>query len=113
MSGFYRFEFVRGPLDGLAVEGDTLYAPRLRLPIQPGAASGSAPPTPTAEYELNNKSLRWDEGAPQAVLRYEFRGSPSHSGRRGRLMRWLEDRRHRVARWLMAPVDYPMTTRSP
>ena len=34
MSGFYRFEFVRGPHDGLVVEGDTLVGNRLRLPTR-------------------------------------------------------------------------------
>jgi hypothetical protein len=122
MSGFYRLEFVRGPHDGLAVEGNTLIAPRLELPIQAGSVAGTSPKIPAALYELSAKALRWEEGAPQAVLRYEFRGSPDkaeghgaegHGAEgHGRLMRWLEDRRHRVARWMMAPVSYPMTTRS-
>jgi hypothetical protein len=111
MSGFYRFEFVRGPHDGMVVEGDTLVAPRLQLPIQPGSVAGTAAKIPAALYEVSAKALRWEEGAPQAVLRYEFRGS-SEGNSPGGLKRWLEDRRHRVARWMMAPVGYPMSTRS-
>ena len=52
MSGFYRFEFVRGPHDGLAVEGDTLYAQRLRLPTEPEASSGASART-TAAASMN------------------------------------------------------------
>ncbi|HEX4144443.1 MAG TPA: hypothetical protein VHY91_13120 [Pirellulales bacterium] len=112
MSGFYRFEFVRGPHDGLAVEGNTLVAPRLELPIQQGAVDSTSPRIPAALYELSAKALRWEEGGPQAVLRYEFRGSPGRARGANRLIRWLADRRHRVARWMMTPVSYPMTTRS-
>src|ERR1700722_3326933 len=107
MSGFYRFEFVRGPLDGLAVEGDTLYAPRLSVPTPQRDAADSSAHTP-ALYELSKKALRWEEGAPQAVLCYEFCGPPNETGSRGRLGRWFKDRRNRVARWLMTPIDYPM-----
>jgi hypothetical protein len=112
MSGFYRFEFVHGPLDGLAVEGDTLYASRLRVPTSTGDAADSPTQTPSALYELRKQSLRWDEGAPQAVLRYEFCGSASRTGSRSWLVRWFQDRRHRMARWFKTPVDYPMSTRS-
>lgn len=113
MSGFYRLEFVRGPHDGMVVEGDTLFAPRLELPIQPGGVAGRSPKLPGALYELSAKALRWEEaGTPQAVLRYEFRGSPGEPGGLGRLTRWIQDRRHRVGRWLMAPVSYPLTTRT-
>ena len=112
MSGFYRLEFVRGPHDGLAVEGNTLIAPRVELPIQPGTVAGTSPKIPAALYELSAKSLRWEEGGPQAVLRYEFRGSPTKAGGPGRLLRWFDDRRHRVARWMKAPIGYPMSTRS-
>jgi hypothetical protein len=113
MSGFYRFEFVHGPHDGLAVEGDTMVAPRLHLPTQPGAVVDSSAQSPAALYELSVKALRWDEGGPQAVLRYEFRGSPRQAARFDRLRSWLKVRGGRVARWLMAPVSYPMSTRLP
>jgi hypothetical protein len=95
----------------MVVEGNTCFAHHLELPVQPRAAAGSSATIPAAVYELSAKALRWEEGAPQAVLRYEFRGSNPTVGS-GRLGRWFGDRRHRVARWMMAPVSYPMTTRS-
>ncbi|HTU25113.1 MAG TPA: hypothetical protein VMF30_06935 [Pirellulales bacterium] len=117
MSGFYRFEFVQGPLDGLAVEGNTMYSPRLRLPNQAEGKTRSPGTSADARrssvlYELINQSLRWEEGGPQAVLRYEFRGLPPHDGQFRRLRGWLQTRRRQLAAWLLAPVSYPMTTRS-
>jgi hypothetical protein len=111
MSGFYRLEFVKGPHDGLAVEGNTLIAPRLQLPTPAAAEGCAAMHNPASVYELSQQALRWEQGAPQAVLRYEFRGPLGSAGNPGRLARWLGEGRHRFARWLMAPVGYPMTTR--
>jgi hypothetical protein len=118
MSSFYRLEFVRGPHDGLVVEENTMVGPRLRLPVQPSAANCPPPAEAAPLYELSGKGLRWEEGTPQAVLRYEFRGEMTRADAAGhlsmgsRVARWLADRRHRLGRWMMAPIDYPMKMRS-
>jgi hypothetical protein len=113
MLNFYRIEFVRGPHDGLIVEEGTLVAPRLRLPAQPYEIGG-APQYPAALYELSEKALHWEEGTPQAVLRYEFRGEVTEGQATGRLPLGarLSLWRQRLGRWMMTPIDYPMTTRS-
>jgi hypothetical protein len=116
MISFYRIEFVHGPHDGLVVEADTLVATRLRLPAPQNACPSPSEPAPL--YELSQKSLRWDDGTPQAVLRYEFRGEMTQADAnglmplRGRMARWLAERRQQLTRWMMTPIDYPMTTRS-
>ena len=118
MINFYRFEFVRGPHDGLVVEADAMVASRLRLPVQPSAVACPSPKMPAPLYELSGRALRWEEGTPQAVLRYEFRGEMTQADAAGhvslgtRAARWLADRRRGIVSWFKTPIDYPMSTRS-
>jgi hypothetical protein len=113
---FYRIEFFRGPYDGLVVEENAMIAPRLRLPV--GPSDHFPPPSaPAPVYQLSTKILRWDEGSPQAVLRYEFQGNMTQVGAGGqpslarRALGWLRRPGRRLRGWMMAPIDYPMSTR--
>ena len=129
-AALFQVELVGGPDDGLFTQVGTFPGRTVFLPARPADTSesesggGAAPAVHVALYELARGQYSCDmSGFPIISLRYEFakigatrgRATPAGPDRRLRSREsavrshdWLRSLRHRLATWVMEPIDYPM-----
>lgn len=123
----YQMHFVGGPTDGLALDERRSRAQRqVRFPVCPALERRGKSPCYelvgqwSANYRLVMRQSLPAEPGTGIYARYEFEGyelTPLTPKRRslvrkwlGDLARWFRQASSRIAKWMLAPIDHPLST---